>query len=185
MIDGINNSVVETDVVPLPEPTGSDENWAGNGFIAKKTILQTTGEGARMSDTVKGRMWSLVNEDKVHYASKAPVGFKVSFNSRFAMARFLSFRDLWFFAHLSFAFRSCARICHHFSLKKIHSLLEGLLSPLRIYLCLHMLINNYTRKFYCVIRIIILLTPKSSSNLVLENTLLKLLFVQKILSLDG
>lgn len=30
-----------------------------------------------MSDAVSGRMWSFVNEDKKHYSSKAPVGYKV------------------------------------------------------------------------------------------------------------
>lgn len=31
-----------------------------------------------MANTTTGRQWSMVNEDKKHYASKQPVGFKVS-----------------------------------------------------------------------------------------------------------
>lgn len=52
--------------------------WAGNGFYATKKTLQTTAEGSRMANSQTGRMWSFVNEDKKHYSSKAPVGFKVS-----------------------------------------------------------------------------------------------------------
>ena len=77
MIDGTSNSVIETDVVPLEAPTGSDGNWAGNGFVTKKTVLSSTDVGGRLYDAEKGRMWSFVNEDKLHYSSKLPVGFKV------------------------------------------------------------------------------------------------------------
>lgn len=35
MIDGINNSIQETEIHPLDAPTGSAENWAGNGFVSK------------------------------------------------------------------------------------------------------------------------------------------------------
>jgi primary-amine oxidase len=30
MVDGVNNSIVETDIVPMEAPTGSKENWAGS-----------------------------------------------------------------------------------------------------------------------------------------------------------
>ena len=82
MIDGTSNSVIETDVVRLEAPTGSDGNWAGNGFVTKKTILSSTDAGGRLYDSEKGRMWSIVNEDKLHYSSKQPVGFKVSLCTR-------------------------------------------------------------------------------------------------------
>ncbi|KAM0750283.1 peroxisomal copper amine oxidase [Meredithblackwellia eburnea MCA 4105] len=77
MIDGLNNSVVETEILPMAEPTGSAENWAGNGFYSQKRVLATTAEGARNANSTTGRMWSLVNEDKKHYSSKAPVGYKI------------------------------------------------------------------------------------------------------------
>lgn len=125
MIDGINNSIIETDVLPVAEPTGSDENWAGNGFYASKTILRTTAEGARMSDSEKGRMWSFVNEDKLHYASKAPVGFKVK-------GHFLNSVPVSHPLTLSSLFRSCARICLHSLLNLIHLLDDELRSPPRI-----------------------------------------------------
>lgn len=67
MIDGINNSVVETDIAPIPYPTGSAENFAGNGFSATRTILESTSVGGRPSDASKERSWSIAGNRK-HYA---------------------------------------------------------------------------------------------------------------------
>lgn len=77
MIDGLANSVVETDVVPADEPTGSTGNYAGNGFEARKRVLETASEAVRDYDAEKSRSWSIVNESSTHYASKQPAGFKV------------------------------------------------------------------------------------------------------------
>ena len=77
MVDGVNNSVAETEIMSMDAATGTAENWAGNGFYSQKRILQNTGEAARMANPATQRMWSFVNEDKLHYASKQPVGFKV------------------------------------------------------------------------------------------------------------
>lgn len=77
MIDGLDNSTIETDVVPLPAKRNSDENYAGNAFIAKKTYLNTTAEGVRDADATKTRTWTIANENKLHYASKLPVGYKI------------------------------------------------------------------------------------------------------------
>ncbi|KAL0063442.1 peroxisomal copper amine oxidase [Marasmius tenuissimus] len=76
MIDGLFNSVVETDVVPLPDaPTGSDNNYAGNAFIARDTTLQTS--AARPYDWEKERRWRIVNPARKHYASGKSVGYSV------------------------------------------------------------------------------------------------------------
>ena len=77
MIDGLSNSVVETEIHPVDAPTGSAENWAGNGFYSHKKILATTAEGARSANSQTQRVWSFVNEEKKHYASGQPVGYKV------------------------------------------------------------------------------------------------------------
>jgi len=77
MIDGLNNSVCEVDVVPTNAPTGSDENFAGNAFETRKTIFETTADGVRDADPVKGRTWLMINENKKHHASKLPVGYKI------------------------------------------------------------------------------------------------------------
>lgn len=76
MIDGLENSVCETEVLPLAEPTGSDVNWAGNGFYSTKRIFKSGAEAVRRADQSRGRMWSIVNENKRHYSSGQPIGYK-------------------------------------------------------------------------------------------------------------
>jgi primary-amine oxidase len=83
MIDGQNNSVVETEVLPLEQvlPANSlaskDLDWAGNGFVSKKRTLLTTSEGPRDAKASTSRMWSFVNEEKVHHSTKQPVGYRI------------------------------------------------------------------------------------------------------------
>ncbi|GAA6021237.1 hypothetical protein JCM11491_001519 [Sporobolomyces phaffii] len=77
MIDGIKNTVVESEVRALAAPTGSDENWAGNGFYSTKKELKTTAEGARQADPFQGRQWTMTNPNKKHYSSGANVGYKI------------------------------------------------------------------------------------------------------------
>ncbi|GAA5837712.1 hypothetical protein JCM3766R1_000561 [Sporobolomyces carnicolor] len=77
MIDGLENTVVESEVRPLDSPTGSDENWAGNGFVSVKEELKTTSSGARKADPLKGRQWTITNANKKHYSSGASVGYKI------------------------------------------------------------------------------------------------------------
>lgn len=76
MIDGINNSVVESDVVPLPNAlTGSDLNFAGNAFIQEDTVLKK--EAGRHWDWEKERKWKIVNPARKHYSSGKDVGYVV------------------------------------------------------------------------------------------------------------
>ncbi|KAK0541491.1 peroxisomal copper amine oxidase [Tilletia horrida] len=77
MVDGQENSVVEQEIEALPEPTGSAENWAGNGFVAKTRVLQTAGEAVRDANPAAERSWTFVNEKSKHYASGKPAGFKI------------------------------------------------------------------------------------------------------------
>ncbi|KZT52937.1 hypothetical protein CALCODRAFT_520402 [Calocera cornea HHB12733] len=77
MIDGLKNSVMETDVVPSEYPTGSDENYAGNAWTTKHTIIKTTAEGERNWDAETDRRWTIINPDKKHYASGQPAGYRV------------------------------------------------------------------------------------------------------------
>lgn len=60
MLDGLPQSVLESDIVRSPHPTGSDENWAGNAFGKVDTELKHTGEGRRMACADKERSWSVV-----------------------------------------------------------------------------------------------------------------------------
>jgi primary-amine oxidase len=76
MIDGLFNTVVETDIIPVPDaPTGSDANFAGNAFIAKDTELLN--EAGRPYDFEKERRWRIVNPDRHHYSSGKSVGYAI------------------------------------------------------------------------------------------------------------
>lgn len=103
MIDGLNNSVIETDAVRVDAPTGSAENFCGNGFYSKKTVLNTTSEGARVYDNDKVRQWSMVNENKKHYASGEPVGYKIMCKD---MPPLLANHDSWVAKRAPFATKS-------------------------------------------------------------------------------
>ena len=59
MIDGLHNSVIESDIVPSEFPTGSEENFAGNAFVQELTTLVHASEGAREYDAYRDRKWSI------------------------------------------------------------------------------------------------------------------------------
>jgi primary-amine oxidase len=75
MVDGLANSVMETDVVPSPAPVGSPENFAGNAFTTKKQILKV--EGSRDYDWVADRRWDIINSSRTHYASGEHTGYGI------------------------------------------------------------------------------------------------------------
>ncbi|KAM6498832.1 peroxisomal copper amine oxidase [Amanita muscaria] len=76
MIDGLKNSLIETDVIPLPDaPTGSEFNHGGNAFIAKNTVIET--EGGREWNYNTDRRWSIVNPGRKHYSSGKDVGYQI------------------------------------------------------------------------------------------------------------
>ncbi|KIK71526.1 hypothetical protein GYMLUDRAFT_149303 [Collybiopsis luxurians FD-317 M1] len=79
MIDGIKNSVVEQDVVPLggeKSATGEDNNFAGNAFTTTETVLEK--ESAREYDFLKERRWKITNSARKHYANGKDVGYSIS-----------------------------------------------------------------------------------------------------------
>lgn len=76
MIDGLHNSVVETDVVPLPDaPAGSSHNYSGNSFITQDTVVKV--ESGRSHDYQKDRRWKIVNPARKHYSSGTDVGYVI------------------------------------------------------------------------------------------------------------
>lgn len=77
MIDGLSNSVVETDVLPIPHATGSERNYAGNGFRTHERVLKEASEGARDWDAATDRRWRIVNSARKHYATGQPVGYSL------------------------------------------------------------------------------------------------------------
>ena len=75
MVDGLANSVLETDVVPSPAPVGSPENFAGNAFTTKTQILKV--EGPRDYDWAADRRWKIINTSNKHYASGEYTGYGI------------------------------------------------------------------------------------------------------------
>ena len=101
MLDGLHNSVVESDIISLPHPTGSAENFAGNGFTLTDTTLKTEGEGGREWDSEKDRRWTIVNPRRKHYASGRSVGYTVG--GKAAMVKLLAKEDSWAARRATFA----------------------------------------------------------------------------------
>ena len=74
MIDGLKNSVVETDIITLPNaPTASAANHAGNAFLTQDTVIKT--EAGRAYDYDKERRWRIINSGRKHYSSGDAVGY--------------------------------------------------------------------------------------------------------------
>jgi len=106
MVDGLNNSVIESDIVPLINaPTGSDANFAGNAFVAEEKTLKTASEGGREFDFDRERRWRIVNSGaKPHYSSGDAPGFVIGMKG--AVARLIPRSDGWVGRRTSFASKS-------------------------------------------------------------------------------
>jgi len=91
MIDGLSNTVIESDIVPLEETTGSKDNFAGNGFQVKEAPI--TKESGRQYDYAKDRRWRIVNRSKPHYASGQPAGYSIGLKA--GALPFLGQNDGW------------------------------------------------------------------------------------------
>ncbi|KIK02222.1 hypothetical protein K443DRAFT_536341 [Laccaria amethystina LaAM-08-1] len=74
MIDGLNNTLIESDIMPLPDKaTKSAANFAGNGFVSVDKVIEK--EAGRVYDYAKERRWRIVNSAKKHYSSGRDVGY--------------------------------------------------------------------------------------------------------------
>ncbi|KAJ3558405.1 hypothetical protein NP233_g11516 [Leucocoprinus birnbaumii] len=91
MVDGLKNTVIESDVLPIEAPTGSKENFAGNGFYSSETRL--TSEGGRPYDINKERRWRIVNPQRRHYSSGKEVGYTIGLKG--GVAPTLAKDDSW------------------------------------------------------------------------------------------
>ncbi|KJK79365.1 hypothetical protein H634G_04956 [Metarhizium anisopliae BRIP 53293] len=76
-VDGQQNTVHMVDAVPIDAPVGSAENPYGNGFVAKRTRLETTGQAITDYNGSTSRTWDIVNENKINSASGKPVSYKL------------------------------------------------------------------------------------------------------------
>ena len=77
MVDGLLNSVIETDVLPLSAGYGSPENFAGNAFQVHDRVLRRANEGAREWDAAADRRWRIVSAGKRHHASGQLTGYSI------------------------------------------------------------------------------------------------------------
>jgi primary-amine oxidase len=77
MVDGVKNSIYETNVQSYAEPTGSKENFGGNGFYYTKTLLGTTDKAIRDWSSESSRTWQIGNQEAKHYSTGNPVGYKI------------------------------------------------------------------------------------------------------------
>ncbi|KAI6164518.1 copper amine oxidase [Pisolithus thermaeus] len=94
MLDGLQNSVIESEIVGLDAPTGSNENFAGNGFVIKDRILKSQVEdGARDFNWASERRWCIANLNKTHYASGKPVSYAIMMKASFAHKQLWVVRD--------------------------------------------------------------------------------------------
>ncbi|KAL7417323.1 copper amine oxidase [Mrakia frigida] len=100
MIDGLANTVVESDIITSPHLTGSQENFAGNAFVARKKVLETTGEAARDADPLNERSWSIAGTRR-HYASGLNGSYKIMTSG--ATPRLLAQKDSWVAKRAPFA----------------------------------------------------------------------------------
>ncbi|KAH9981670.1 peroxisomal copper amine oxidase [Russula compacta] len=77
MVDGLLNTVVETDVLPVIAGYGSPENFAGNAFQVHDRVLRRASEGAREWDASTDRRWRIVSAGMKHYASGQQTGYSI------------------------------------------------------------------------------------------------------------
>ena len=70
-VDGAANTVVEKNVVRVPMGEG---NPHGNAWTTSETPLRTEAEAQRVADRATGRVWNIVNPNKLNSVGK-PVGY--------------------------------------------------------------------------------------------------------------
>jgi primary-amine oxidase len=101
MIDGLNNSIVETDVEALPEGTGFSTNFAGNGFRTVNTTLRTAKDGVRDWNSDADRRWRIVNTARTHHSSGQHVGYTIG--AKGGATKFYPRPDSWVGRRANFA----------------------------------------------------------------------------------
>ncbi|KAG8888903.1 hypothetical protein FRB98_006445 [Tulasnella sp. 332] len=81
MIDGLNNTVVQSDIVTAKHATGSDENFAGNAFTSEDLRISNSSLAIQDYDATKDRRWRIVNPNKKHYASGKEASYGIMGNA--------------------------------------------------------------------------------------------------------
>ncbi|KAF4159502.1 hypothetical protein CNMCM8927_006578 [Aspergillus lentulus] len=80
-IDGPNNTVVQSDAVPMADPVGSPANPYGNGFYAKKTSLRTALQGIADYCHETSRGWDITNPSRLNPSTGKPIAYKILNNN--------------------------------------------------------------------------------------------------------
>jgi primary-amine oxidase len=75
MIDGVENTIMQSDIVQTPYETGHAQNHLGNGFRAQQSPIEKA--GGYEWDPKAQRVWSIANKNRTHYASGKPVSYKI------------------------------------------------------------------------------------------------------------
>jgi len=105
MLDGIRNSVIESDIVSLSAPTGSKENFAGNAFHVKERVLKDQAkDGARDFDWAAERRWKVANLNRRHDVSGNPSSYQIMMKG--GLLPLLSKCDSWIARRASFAHKA-------------------------------------------------------------------------------
>ncbi|KAK5090098.1 peroxisomal copper amine oxidase [Lithohypha guttulata] len=76
-IDGPNNTIIQVDAAQGPGEVGSEENYYGNAFYAKKTRFTNPVEAMSDYDGSTSRTWEMCNENKLNPYSRKPVSYKL------------------------------------------------------------------------------------------------------------
>lgn len=76
-IDGDNNSVGSSDVLPSPHELGSLENQYGNGWFGQRTIYKTVKDSLTHAKAETARSWDIINPNVINEYSGAPVSYKI------------------------------------------------------------------------------------------------------------
>ena len=101
MVDGLANSVIETDVLPAAANYGSPENYAGNSFQIRERVLRLASEGAREWDASTDRRWRIISAGKTHYSSGQHTGYAIGFKG--AATPLLARPESWVGSRATFA----------------------------------------------------------------------------------
>lgn len=104
MVDGLNNSIVETDIVRIPAGTGSSGNFAGNAFVTQDKVLKVQSEGARDYNWETDRRWKITNPARKHYSSGRDVGYTIGMKG--ATTSLLAREDGWAARRAAFSKKS-------------------------------------------------------------------------------
>lgn len=107
MLDGHNNTVVQSDVVPTKTGTGSAANYLGNGF--RQQLTKLTRSGGYDWDADRHRTFAITNPNRKHYASKLPVSYRIHTrdyeklatapDSKVSQRAVFATKDLWITGH--------------------------------------------------------------------------------------